>query len=313
MKKVSIIIPVYNEEENLRPLMNVIKAMSLASADNFDFEVVFIDDGSSDSSLNVLKELFENNDNVRVVSITKNSGSHIACHAGLEYATGDYFAVIAADMQDPPSIIPEMIKMMKDGVKIVWGVRRSREDLLSVKLFSKIYYILMKRYVFDNIPEKGADTFLIDMDARNLILKLDEKDTSIFGLLLWSGYSQVFYEYDKKKRERGKSKWTFGKKFKLFIDSFVSFSYLPVRLISVMGIFTSFVAVLIAVHTLWDWYTTRNAPRGYPTMMLVILTLSSIQFLILGVLGEYLWRAFEHIKGRPLYIVKEKFLKDKNS
>lgn len=303
-KLVSIVIPSFNEEQSL-PVLTEELNKTIASAPEYDFEVVFVDDASTDRTWEVINGLHKQHPHINGIRLMKNSGSHIACHAGLEAARGDFFAVIAADLQDPPEIIPEMLKLMKGGVSIVWGARRRRAESIQVKLFSRIYYLLMKRFVFSNIHEKGADVFLIDRDARDVICRLDEKDSTIFGLLLWSGFPQVYYEYDKMKRSHGESKWTLSKKLKLFVDSFVSFSYMPIRLISAMGLVFSLFFIGLVVFTLWDWYQSQHAPQGYTSLMIIILAIGTVQSLILAVLGEYLWRAFEHIKHRPLYIIRD--------
>jgi polyisoprenyl-phosphate glycosyltransferase len=236
MALISIIIPSYNEEENLPVLYERLK--HVAETLDHTFEFIFVDDGSLDSSFQILDDLAGKDNRVKIINFSRNFGSHAACLAGLSQATGDACTFLSADLQDPPEVIETLVNEWIRGYEVVIGIRQWEKE--SARHFPALYYKAVRRFALQNMPETGTDVFLIDRKVVDTVVSIGEKNTSIFGLILWSGYKQTIVQYRKGTRQKGISKWTLGKKIKLFIDTFVSFSYIPLRLISVVGIMLAF-------------------------------------------------------------------------
>ena len=304
MDKVSIIVPIYYNELNIPHLYEQMKEKILSRTD-FEAEIVCVDDGSKDGSYKALLELREKDDRFKVVKLSRNFGSHTAILAGFAHATGDCMTMVAADLQEPLEIIIEMYEKWKQGKKVVIAVRKDREDGFFQKLFSNTYYSLMQKYALKEMPSGGFDCFFIDKKVRDVLVSMNEKNSSIVGQVLWAGFEMDKIYYVRKKREIGESKWTLSKKIKLFIDSFMAFSYVPIRFISTLGIFISIVGFILAVFLIVNKFMFNVPVQGWTTMMITLLMLSGIQMLTLGVIGEYLWRNFDESRGRPTYIVEE--------
>ena len=304
MDKVSIIVPIYYNELNIPHLYEQMKEKILSRTD-FEAEIVCVDDGSKDGSYKALLELREKDDRFKVVKLSRNFGSHTAILAGFAHATGDCMTMVAADLQEPLEIIIEMYEKWKQGKKVVIAVRKDREDGFFQKLFSNTYYSLMQKYALKDMPSGGFDCFFIDKKVRDVLVSMNEKNSSIVGQVLWAGFEMDKIYYVRKKREIGESKWTLSKKIKLFIDSFMAFSYVPIRFISTLGIFISIVGFILAVFLIVNKFMFNVPVQGWTTMMITLLMLSGIQMLSLGVIGEYLWRNFDESRGRPTYIVEE--------
>jgi dolichol-phosphate mannosyltransferase len=309
MALVSIIIPTYNEKDNLPLLYERLKDVTEKSEHEFEF--IFVDDGSSDNSFNILKELTIKNSRIKVIKLSRNFGSHAACLAGLVYAKGDACTFLSADLQDPPELIQHLIDEWNKGYEVVIGIREWGEKTL--RLFPKIYYKLVRRFALKNMPEMGTDVFLIDRKVVDSITAMREKNTSIFGLILWCGFNQTFITYKKDPRHKGISKWTISKKIKLFIDTFVSFSYFPIKVISLVGILFSFAGFIYASFIIFNKLFFAMPVEGWASLMVVLLVASGVQLLMLGILGEYLWRNFDESRKRPIFIIDKMigFGKDK--
>lgn len=299
MTLLSVIIPVYNEEDNLTSLYYRLKR--LAENSKYDFEFIFADDCSTDKSFPVLMELSSNEPRIKIIRFSRNFGSHAGSMAGLIHSKGDACAFISADMQEPPELITRLTEQWEKGFEVIIGTRTGKNETAS--LFSRLYYLLVRRFALKNMPEKGTDVFLIDRKVVNVIIDMKEKNTSIFGLLLWSGFKQAFVPYERERREKGISKWTFAKKVKLFIDTFVSFSYFPIRLISFIGILMALAGFLYAAVTIVNRLFFSKAIEGWASLMVVLLLVSGTQLLMLGLLGEYIWRNFDESRKRPAFII----------
>ena len=215
-------------------------------------------------------------------------------------ATGDCLTVISADLQDPPEMICDMAREWEAGSKVVLAVRKKRNDPLFVKLTSALFYWLMKRFVMSDMPSGGFDFFLIDKQVAGLVSRLQEKNTSLAGLILWLGFDRKIIYYNREKRDLGKSMWTFRKRFKYFIDSITAFSYLPLRLASVLGVVISLFGFLYIGYIFYLYFFVMIAPPGWSAIMVVVLFVSGIQLIMLGVIGEYLWRNFDETRKRPV-------------
>jgi polyisoprenyl-phosphate glycosyltransferase len=304
--KVSIVVPVYYNELNLPD--TIPRLLSLRDMISYELELVFVDDGSKDRSLEILlkyQALYPNT--IVVAKLTRNFGAFAAIQAGLVKATGDCVGVIAADLQDPLELFLEMIKNWERGIKAVFAVRSKREDPKLSNFFSNIFYSLFRRYAIPNYPKGGFDFVLIDRQVVNDINRIHEKNTNIMSLIYWLGYSYVTIPYVRKKREMGKSKWTRNKKIKLAIDSFVGFSYFPIRLLSGLGLVFAFTAFVYGAIVFYNWAIGKIPIEGFTSIMIVVTFTGGIQMIMLGVLGEYLWRVLDQSRQRPVYVIDRVF------
>lgn len=302
-KKISVITAFYNEEENL-PLWRARVSQALAGLD-LDQEIVLVDDHSTDGSQSIAEQWLGEADGVRYLRFSRNCGSYSAFAAGLSKCTGDCAVLLAADLQDPPETIDMLVEQWRAGYDVVWAARSEREgESWSTKLFAGVYYRLMRRFALPEIPAKGADFLLMDRKVINAYNAIPEKNTSFLAMVLWLGFRQTSIEYVKQARHAGESKWNLSKKLKLFVDSFVSFSYAPIRLMSIAGAGIGILGFFYAAVVIYNAF--RGVPvQGWSSLMVVVLILGGFQLLMLGVLGEYLWRAFDEARGRPRYVVEE--------
>jgi glycosyltransferase involved in cell wall biosynthesis len=304
--KLSVVVPIYQNELNLPE--TIPRLLSLRDNLSYELELVFVDDGSSDRSLEILLEyqrLYPKN--ILVVKLTRNFGAFAAIQAGLIKAAGDCVGVIMADLQDPPELLLDMVKNWEKGVKAVFAVRAHRNDPKPSKFFSNTYYSLFRRFAIPNYPKGGFDFLLIDRQVVNDINGVHEKNTNIMTLIYWLGYSFVTIPYVRNKREKGKSKWTLGKRIKLAVDSFVGFSYFPIRLLSGLGLLFAFVAFVYGAIVFYKWMIGKIPIEGFTALMIVITFTAGVQMIMLGVLGEYLWRVLDQSRKRPMYVIDRVF------
>lgn len=304
MSLVSVVVPVYRNAASLRDLSARLRAVA-ESRPEMRFEFVFVDDGSPDDSLEVLRTLSSEDHRVRAVRLSRNFGSNAAILAGLVAAAGDAVAVIAADLQDPPELIPEMLSLWSRGNRVVLAARRSREDPWLTRVMAGMFYFLFRRFALEAMPQKGFDFFLVDRKVRDLLVGIQESNTYLMGLILWLGFSPAVIHYDRERRARryGGSAWTFWRKVKHFADSFVGFSYAPLRLASATGFLVVALAFVYGLLVLYLRLVRGFPVTGWASLMLVLLLVSGIQIAMLGVLGEYLWRNLEETRRRPRFIV----------
>jgi polyisoprenyl-phosphate glycosyltransferase len=306
MPKLSVIIPCYFNEPNI-PVTSaeLIGNEHLFPAD-VTFEYVMVDDGSRDNTFGELKKFRDQHPSrVKIVRLSGNFGSYNAILAGMKYATGDCSVVIAADLQDPPELMARMYEYWTKGVKLVVANRQNREDSLFSKLFSNLFQRLIRRYALPNLPKGGFDYCLFDRQLREQVVAMEEKNTNSLYLLSWLKYDYVAIPYTRKKRALGRSRWTFNKRVQLFIDSFVSFSYFPLRLITVTGLLLGIGSFIYAMVVFVSRISGAIHVEGWTAMMLVFLLVSSFQMIAIGILGEYLWRNLEATRKRPGYVVDE--------
>ena len=304
MTKLSIIIPCYFNGENLPVTTKELIENEKLFSEPIDFEYIMVDDGSKDNTLEELLK-FKNNypEKVKIVKLAGNVGSYNAILAGMHYATGDCNVMLAADLQDPPELIPQMYDYWKKGIKFVIANRKDREESWSQKLFSNTYHSLIKKYALKNIPSGGFDLVLFDKQLREQVVEINEKNTNTIYLLAWLDYDFVNIPYVRRKRDLGVSRWTLQKKVKLFIDSFVSFSFFPIRAISTMGLLLGLVAFLYGLFVIIAKFTGLVPLSGWTSLMVVLLFVSSFQMVALGIIGEYVWRSLDASRNRPNFIV----------
>jgi glycosyltransferase involved in cell wall biosynthesis len=306
MPKLSIIIPCYYNEENLPVTWPRLVENEAFFPPEVEFEYVFVDDGSKDNTLTELQKIHSQNpEKVKVIKLAGNVGSYNAIVAGMEYATGDCNAIIAADLQDPPELMVEMYAHWKKGFKLVIGNRKDREESPMQKFFSNTFHALMKKIALKNIPDGGFDFVFFDRQVREEVLKMKEGNSNIFYLMTWMGYAYVNIPYVRKQREIGTSRWTLQKKIKLLIDSLLAFSYFPIRAISVIGLLLGIIAFSYGIYILTARIFGTIAVPGWTATMLVLLFVSSFQMIALGIIGEYVWRSLDASRKRPLYIVEK--------
>ncbi len=301
MAKISVIIPAFNEADNLELLHD--RLADIASASSHEFEFIFVDDGSSDATFSLLHLISQKDSRVKTIRFSRNFGSHAACLAGLTYSSGDVCAFISADMQEPPELILQLVAKWEEGFETVIGIREQDES--SSSLFARGYYWLVRKAALANMPKRGTDVFLIDRKVVDTIIRMNESNTSIFGLILWVGFRQAFVPYHREQRARGSSKWSFSKKMKLFIDTFVSFSFFPIRLISFLGVLVALSGFFYSLYLIYHRLVHETPVEGWTSLMVVLLFVSGLQLLMLGIIGEYLWRNFDQTRRRPVYIVSD--------
>jgi dolichol-phosphate mannosyltransferase len=302
----SIVVAAFNEEGNLPLLYQRLLALDWPAL-GLTPEFVFVDDHSRDGTPRILRGLAAGDPRVKVLRFSKNFGSHKAFTAGLEHCTGQAAVILAADLQDPPETIPALVAKWRAGAKVVWAVRAAREgESAGTKLLSRLYWHLMRRYAEVQPPKEGADFLLVDQWVLEVLRASPEKHTSLLSLIQWMGFDQDSISYVKQERHSGRSKWTLRKKLKLAVDSFVSFSYLPIRAMSVCGFLFALTGFLYAVVVIARACFYGNPVQGWSSLMCAVLIVSGVQLVMLGVLGEYLWRAFDETRGRPRYIVESR-------
>ena len=299
MVDISVVVPVFHNEESLPDLTAALER----AAPGPEFEYVFVDDGSEDGSWRVLEEYAAREPRARLVKLSRNFGSFTACVAGLAHARGRAAVLISADLQDPPELIPAMVALWRAGHEVVLAVRAERAEGFVQRLAAGLYYRAMRRWALPDMPVGGFDFVLIDRKVVDTVVAVKEKNTTLMGLILWTGFRRATIPYARRAREKGRSMWTLRKRLKYFIDSFVSFSYFPIRLVQLLGVLFAVAgfthAVVVTVLRL-----TNNIPiQGWTALMVVILVMGGVQLVTLGVLGEYLWRALDETKRRPLFIV----------
>jgi dolichol-phosphate mannosyltransferase len=306
MKKLSIIIPCYYNQDNVRPTFEVLHR-ELKSISNLNFEIVFVDDGSKDQTFNRLTELKnEYPDILKIVKLVKNVGSYTAIVAGLKFASsGDCFTVISADLQDPPELIKTMHAEWVKGTKLILGQRIKKNDGFFNDLFSDTFNFLLRKCANDYIPKGGFDFVFFDKALRDQLININERNTNSLYLLTWMGYQYTCVPYERQQRTIGKSRWTAAKKIKLLIDSFVSFTYAPIRIISFTGILLGLFSLMYLIYILYAKISGLIVVEGWTTTMIILLLVSSFQMMALGVIGEYVWRCLDAVRGRPQYIIDQ--------
>ncbi|MCR5397924.1 MAG: glycosyltransferase family 2 protein [Lachnospiraceae bacterium] len=303
MDKLSIIIPVYWNEDTLIPLYEDLKEKVLKSLD--DYEIVLVDDGSGDDSWSVINRIKEMDAKVTAVKLSRNFGEHSAILAGLSVCTGDCAVTKQADMQEDSSLILKMYESWRKGNKVVLAAREGREDSFLVKLFANMYYNLIRRFVTDRMPRGGCDCYLIDRQVIDTLLSLDEINSSLTLQVLWVGYKTDVIYFNRLERESGKGRWTIAKKIKLVLDSFVGFSYLPIRLMWITGILFFVFAVILGISVFVEYFTKGTPVAGWSSLMCVLLLASGLILWMLGILGEYVWRTFDASRNRTPFIIDE--------
>lgn len=302
--KASIIIPVYFNEDNLWPLYEDIKQKFIDKI-NFDYELVFVNDGSLDGSYKILEEIASKDENVKTISLSRNFGSHAAMLCGLEKCTGDCAIIKAADLQEPTELLLEMIEKWKSGDNVVLAVRKDRNESKRQVLFANLYYWMVRKFALNTMPKTGFDVYLLDRKVINVLLSLDERNSALTGQVLWCGFRTGQVYYTRLAREVGKSRWTLKKKIRLVSDTLFSFSTVPIKVVTSVGIISMTGAFIWAIAVLFMKLAGMIDVSGWTTLFIFNLLSFGIIMFSLGILGEYLWRTFDASRNRPPYIVED--------
>jgi glycosyltransferase involved in cell wall biosynthesis len=301
----SVVVPVYFNEPSLPALFDALLGVEEGLRERgLGLELIFVDDGSRDGSLAVLRELKKRRPATKVVKLTRNFGAVHASKMGFRFVTGDCFMILAADLQDPPELILEMADQWKRGAKFVVCVREDREDSAGSVLFSRLYYRLIRLFVVRDYPREGYDVALMSRDFLPYLLDSSKNvNTALFAY--WLGFEPVKISYARRKRQHGKSRWTFFKRVKFFLDSILGFSIVPIRLMSLFGALVSLASFgygsVIAVNALRG---ISDVP-GFPTLVVIISFLLGVVIMMLGMIGEYIWRIFDEVSRKPEAVIDE--------
>lgn len=303
MSKISIVVPVYYNSDTLMMLYEDMKEKILGKLG--DYELVFVDDGSGDNSWEIMNEIKELDGNTKCVRLSRNFGEHAALLAGLSVCTGDCAVTKQADLQEDSEIILEMYESWKKGNKVVLAVRAERDENPVKKFFAHLYYVIIHKLVNERMPVGGCDCYLLDRQVINVLEMLDEKNSSLTLQVLWAGFQTDQVYFHRKDREVGKSRWTLSKKIKLAMDSMLSFSYFPIRFMSTVGILFFIVSVIMAIEVIVEKVTVGTPILGWASLMCVVLFSFGCMMLMMGILGEYVWRALDASRNRPPYLIDE--------
>ena len=307
MKKVSLVIPMYYEEEVAKECYNRITKV-LSSLQNYTYEIIFINDGSKDKTLEILEEIATKDTSVKIISFARNFGHQCAVTAGLQEVTGDAIVIIDADLQDPPELIPDMLKLWEDGNEVIYGKRKTRDGESKFKLLTaKMFYQTLNALSDVDIPKDTGDFRLVDKKVVDVINSLPEHNKFLRGLFSWVGFKQTAFEYERKERFAGKTKYPLKKMLKLASDGIISFSTKPLKIVGGLGILSMAVSVLILIYAILSFiFHSHNLTAGWTSLMVTMTFLSGIILISLWMIGEYIARIYDEVKGRPQYIIDKK-------
>ncbi len=300
----SVVAPVFNEREIIPELVR--RIASVLESLGEDFELILVNDGSTDDSLEILRGLSQQNPHLRIIDLSRNFGHQAALYAGLCRASGQAVVLMDGDLQDPPEVLPRMIELWEEGHQVVYAVRRERKEGLLKRVAYAGYYRLLKRLAYIDVPLDSGDFSLLDEEVVSILRSMPERSKFLRGLRSWVGFSQVAMSYERHARPAGKTKYTLVKLLKLGLDGVFAYSYIPLRVSFLFGALVSvfafgFAAVYLSLRLFADAYV----PQGFTTLAILILFLGGVQLLSIGLLGEYLGRVYEEVKRRPEYIERE--------
>ena len=304
MKKISIVIPMYYEEkvaeECYNRLTNVFKNIK-----DYEYEIIVINDGSKDKTLEILEKLAQNDEKLKVISFTRNFGHQAAVTAGLKYVTGDTVVIMDADLQDPPELIPDMLKKWEEGYEVIYGKRKTRDGESAFKLFTaKAFYTTLNKLSDVEIPKDTGDFRLVDRKVVDVINALPEHNKFLRGLFSWVGFKQYAYEYERKERFAGKTKYPLKKMLKLAQDGILSFSTKPLKIVGGLGILSVIISIAILLYSILSFaFSWNNLTPGWTSLMCTITFLGGVILISLWMIGEYIARIYDETKQRPQYII----------
>jgi len=302
MLEFSIIIPIYNEEENIaelyRRLTNVMEKLGA-------FEIIMVDDGSSDKSWQIIKDLHEKDSRVKGLSFSRNFGHHIAITAGMDHAQGKAIILMDGDLQDQPEEIPKLLKKFNEGYELVYGIRKEKKDSILKRLTSFIFWRLINSFSGINIPRNQTLLRIFDRKILDALNSMRERSRFIHGMIAWTGFKTAVQEVEHAARERGKSKYNVIKLFRLAFNAITSFSTLPLRLATYIGLLSAGVGMFYGFYFIYKKIFLGIPVLGYASIIVAVLFVGGIQLLILGIIGEYIGRVYQEVQARPIYVLRE--------
>jgi dolichol-phosphate mannosyltransferase len=301
---ISIVVPALNEEDNVEPFVTAIVAVT-DTLTEYDWEIVWVDDGSTDSTAAKVAAIRERDPRVCLLQLSRNFGSYAAIRAGFDYVRGDAVIVISADLQDPPELIRSFVEHWREGYHIFWAVRAARHESWAKKTLASAFYTIIRKLALAGMPTGGMDYGLFDRRVVEVFCQIPDRNGITFMTIYWTGFRQAQILYDRRPRQRGTSKWPFGKRMRSALDVITSFSDLPIRACSYLGLATSTLSLLAAVVVLFNRLVLDIGEWGWPSLMITILFLGGVQLVMLGLIGEYIWRIGSEVRGRPQYIVMD--------
>lgn len=301
--KYSIVIPIYNEEESIKELYR--RLCQILNSLEAESELIFINDGSHDSSLAILQNLQQQDSRIKIIDFSRNFGHQLAITAGLDYVSGQACVIMDADLQDPPEVIPELIKAWQNGYEVVYAVRNQREgETWFKKAAAAAFYKILKKLTETDIPLNTGDFRLLDKKVVDAFHNVRERHRFVRGIISWLGFRQTSVYYNREARFAGETKYPFWKMFKFALDGITSFSHRPLQLATWLGFLFSITSFLYAIWAISIKLFTNQTVPGWTSLIVTILFLGGIQLLTLGIIGEYVGRMFDDVKQRPLYVVR---------
>jgi dolichol-phosphate mannosyltransferase len=307
----SVVVPMYYEEGVAEECYKRLSKVMVNN--NYNYELVFINDGSKDKTLEILNRIAQMDKNVKIINFSRNFGHQIAVTAGVDAALGDAIVIIDADLQDPPELITDMIALWNQGYDVVYAKRKKRQGETWFKLKTAKYFYKFLNSMSDiEIPKDTGDFRLIDRKVADAFIAMPEKNRFIRGMISWVGFNQIAIEYVRDERFAGETKYPLKKMIKFAKDGIIAFSSKPLRMITTLGLFSVVLSFIVLVYSLLSKFIGTNVTRGWTSLMVAITFFCGVQMLSLGIVGEYISRIYDEIKGRPLYIVKDKINFDEN-
>jgi dolichol-phosphate mannosyltransferase len=302
----SVIVPVFNESDNIVPMHEALSGAAKL-ADWVDFEFLFIDDGSTDDTFSRLTQVRKADSRLKVIRLSRNYGSHTAAAAGLRYASGDAAVIMAGDLQDHPREIPRFLEGWRDGYHVVWGVRADRDDGWLDVTLSRLFAAVIRRIALPTYPPSGTGTFcLIDRKVIDALNSFPERNRLTAGLILNAGFRQTEMPYNRERRLSGHSKWSLRRKLRVMTDTVVAFSTTPIRLATLSGMVIGLIGFAFAAYlVVYRLVYGPGAIEGWTSVIVLVLLLSGLQLCVVGMLGEYLWRALDDVRRRPMFLVQD--------
>ena len=313
MKKISLVIPMYYEEEVANECYNKVSNVLKGLEEKYDYEIIFVNDGSKDKTLEILEKIAKEDEKAKIISFSRNFGHQAAVTAGLKEVTGDAIVIIDADLQDPPELIPEMLELWEQGNEVIYGKRKTRKGESAFKLLTaKMFYKTLNALSDVEIPKDTGDFRLVDRKVVDVINSLPEHNKFLRGLFSWVGFKQKAYEYERQERYAGKTKYPLKKMLKLASDGIISFSSKPIKLVGALGILSIFISIIILIYALISYiFKLNDLSAGWTSIMVAITFFAGVQLLSLWVISEYIGRIYDEAKGRPQYIIDKKMNFDK--
>ncbi|RMD85392.1 MAG: glycosyltransferase [Candidatus Dadabacteria bacterium] len=301
--EISVVIPLYNEEETLPVLIE--RLTRVLEGLGCPYEVLFVNDGSRDRTAEILRAAHRDNPRIKAIGLSRNFGHQVAISCGIDFAQGNAVIVMDGDLQDPPEVLPDLIERWRQGYDVVYAIRQKRKEGALKRAAYKTFYWLLRKVSYLDIPLDSGDFSLMDRRVVDLLRKMPERNRFVRGLRTWVGLRQTGYEYARSARYAGRSKYNFAKLMRLAFDGLVSYSFVPLRAVSNLGMLVSLSALLYIVYLLVMRALGDRPIQGWTSTVVIVLFLGGVQLLALGVLGEYVGRIFDEVKGRPHYIVSE--------